>query len=158
MPRRQSTGEIRVWLATALANPAAPTVAEVNAATDLTPFMRRDGLSTPKSANTVDNSDASSRQDKTSRGTFSAGPVVYTGYRDSTTDTAWTSLADGTTGFLIVRRFGGSAAAPAAGQKVEVWPVEVNSRSMADIGDENQRFSATLVVPDVIYEDATVAV
>lgn len=161
MARRQSTGEIRVALATAVADPSTgPTVAECTAAVDLTPFMRRDGLATPKSGNVVDASDASSRQNKTSRGTYGGDPITYTGYRDDVTadDDAWTALADGTTGWLLVRRFGGSDVAWAAGQRVEVWPIEVVSREMANIAEnENQRFSAQMAVPGVVYDDATVA-
>jgi hypothetical protein len=164
MSRYQPTGQIRVVFAASLAAQATPTVAEMNAAVDLTPQMRRDGLKTPMSGNTVDAADAASRFNKTGVGTFGGDAWSYQGYRDSTADTAWnalvppsTALPDGTAGFLVIRRVGGSSTAWAAGNKVEVAPVNVNSRPPDDIGDGMQTFTATFAVTGEPNMNATVA-
>lgn len=153
MARQLSTGNIRVVFAPSVANMAAPTTAEINAGIDLTPQMRRDGLQTPMAGNTVDTSDASSKYNKTGVGTFGGDAWSYTGYRDSATDTAWlalpgpsSSLPDGTAGYLIIRRFGGSGTAWAASQKVEVAQVNVTSRANDNIGDTPYTFTATFAV------------
>lgn len=159
MARRGSTEEIKVAYVAAIATPAAPKVTELTAGIDLTPFLRRDGLSTPQSGSTVDASDLSSRQNKTAAGSYGAGPVEIRAFRDDTpaSDTAYSTLAPGTEGFLAIRRFGGSDVAFAAAQKVEIWPVEVISRAMADVADnDNQSFTVSLAVPGEIFEDVAV--
>jgi len=68
------------------------------------------------------------------------------------------SLPNGTAGFLIIRRFGGSATAVATGNVVEVWPSTVNTREMQPIAEnENQFFVATLAVTDEPDDAAVVA-
>lgn len=157
MARRQSIGQIRVWFVASIPNIAAPVAATINAGVDLTPQMRRDGFKAPRSPNMVDASDASDLNDKQSTGTRGVGPLVYTAYRDDVTDTAWTTLTENLAGFIVVRRFGGSTVAAAAGHKVEVYPVEVSSRAPADIAEnENQRFDATLAVTGAADMNATV--
>lgn len=160
MSRKQSTGEIRVWLCPLVANISAPTVAEITAGVDVTPFMLRNGLTTPQSGSVVDSSDASSRQNKTSRGSFGGDAVTYRGFRDAVAadDDAWTAFAPGTDTTLVIRRFGGSTVAAAASQRVECWPVEVVSRAMDDIADnENQKFTVTMAVPGEVDDDALIA-
>lgn len=164
MPRQLSTGNIRVVFAPSVANIAAPTAAEINAGVDLTPQMRRDGLKTPMAGSTVDTSDAASKYNKTGVGTFGGDAWSYQGYRDSTADTAWnalpgpsTSLPDGTAGYLIIRRFGGSSLAWAAAQKVEVAPVNVTARANDDIGDNPYMFTAEFAVTGEPNLSATVA-
>lgn len=160
MSARQSTGEIRVWFVPTIANTSAPTVAEINAGTDLTPFLRRDGLTTPQAGSTIDSSDASSRFNKTAPGTYGGDPLSIQLKRDSVpgSDTAYAALPRDTAGYVVVRRFGGSALAPAASQKVEVFTGTVISREMAAIGDnEVQRFTVMFSVEAVPVDSATVA-
>lgn len=166
MSRKQSTGELRFWFVPSVANVAAPTVSEINAGVDLTGYLKRDGLDTPKDGNTANAADVSSPYNKQSPGTFGGNPITLNLYRDSSSgaDTAWTTLVppkgsapDGTPGFLVIRRFGGSAVAAAAGQRVEVWPVAVNSRMMDKIAEnENQSFTASLAVPAEPNDDAVI--
>lgn len=167
MSRRQSTGELRLSFVPSVANIHAPTLAEITAGVDLTAFLKRDGLDTPKDGNTASAADVSSPYNKTTTGTFGGDPITLNLYRDSVPaqDTAWSTLVppkgdapDGTPGFLIVRRFGGSAVAFAEGQDVEVWPVAVNSRTMDKIAEnENQSFTAMLAVPEEPDDEAVVA-
>lgn len=154
MARQQPTGNLRLWFVPAVANTAAPTTAEVNAGTDLTGFLKRDGLKTPKAGQTASAADVQSRFNKTAPGTYGGDPVQIMLYRDDTADTAWNTLVppsaatpSGTSGFIVVRRFGGSTVALASGHKVEVWPVSMVSAENADIAEnENTFFTATLAV------------
>lgn len=160
MARQQSVGILRAWYVPTISNTAAPTTAEVNAGVDLTPNMVRNGLKTPQTAQLVDASDVSSLYNKTSRGTYGGDPVEITCYRDSVsgTDNAYTTLVPGTVGYLVVRRFGGSAVAIASTNKVEVWTIEVASRSMADIAEnEDMQFTAVCAVTAAPVDTATVA-
>jgi len=167
MSRQQSTNNIRLWWASSVANKSAPTTAEITAAVELTGFLKRDGLTTPKGGSLSDASDVSSAFNKRSPGTFGGDAVELKLYRDSVTgsDTAWStllpvsgSLPDGTAGFLIIRRFGGSSTAVATGNVVEVWPSTVNTREMQPIAEnENQFFITTLAVTDEPDDAAVVA-
>lgn len=130
-----------------------PTAAELTSAStvDLTPSLRRDGLSIPKSANTTDLSDAASRKNKTGPGSYGGDNITMKFNRDSSEalDKGWTTFPPGRTGYLIVRRFGGSSAAFANNQNVEVYQVECLTRAPVDIGDnEGQQCEVTLTVTD----------
>lgn len=160
MARRGSTEVIRVWYLATLASPSAPSAAAVTAGVDITPFLTRDGLSTPNSGSTLDVSDASSRQNKTAAGTYGGDPIELKMNRDDTPadDDGWTTFPRGTEGYIVVRRFGGSAVAAAAAQKVEVWPIQVISRENAPIAEnEKQMFTVRCAVPSAVFDDATLA-
>lgn len=152
MARRQFTGEGRVWFVTTIASVAAPTAVEVTAGVDLTPFLRRDGLTTPQGGNTIDIADASSRFNKTAPGTYGGEPIALGLYRDSVVadDDAYVALPRDTVGYIVVRRFGGSTVAATAAQKVEVYTGTVISREMEPTGDnEAQRFNVMFSVEAV---------
>lgn len=79
-------------------------------------------------------------------------------YRDSSADTAWTTLPRKTSGWFIISRFGTNGAAPIATNKVEVWPVQVVSRTSANVANNTvQTFTVTCSVPVEPNENATVA-
>ncbi len=161
MARKQFIEEGRLDYVPTLTNPAAPTVAGLTAGVPLTAHLGRSGLTTPRSANTMDISDAFSKQNKSGRGTKGGEQLSLTFFRDSVTgsDTAWSTLTEATDGYLVVRRFGGPAVAWAATQKVEVYPIEVISREMQPIAENTpQQFVATCAVPAETQQDATVAV
>ncbi len=156
MPRTIADGEIRVTFTTSVANTSSPTVSEAEtSATDITPFMR--SLDTPLEGEAVDASDLSTAFNVTAAGRF-GGSVNAQMYRDDTTDTAWTLFPRNTTGYLIIRRFGGSDTAIVASDVVEVWPVRVITRSPATLDSGSiQMFStefATTAEPQI---DVTVA-
>jgi hypothetical protein len=164
MSRSASTGVLALRFVPSVANKAAPTVAEINAGTDLTPYLTRDGLSTPQEGSTIDIADVSSRFNKTASGSYGGQPAKLKLLRNtvSGSDAAWTALPRGTAGFYVVRRFGGATGASTdayvAGQRVEVWPVEVLSRAMMDIADnEAQKFEVIAAVTDTPNDDAVVA-
>jgi hypothetical protein len=150
MPRLISNGEVRIWWATTIANPAAPTVAEINAGTDVTGFLS--SLDTPLDGNAPDASDLSSAFNKTVAGKF-GGNVSAQMYRDDTTDTAFNLFPRNTTGYLVIRRFGGSTTAVAGTDDVDVWNLRVVTRSDVALDDESvQAFTvdfAALDEPDI---------
>lgn len=155
MPRRQSIGQLRADFLpgeAAIANIAAPVIADFTGSIPLVPHMRRQGgLATPRSANMADASDVASLTNKQSTGTRDQGPITLTLYRDSDVaqDTVWEGLEEDSYGFLVVRRFGGSATMWAAGDRVEVYPVQVATLSPVDIGEnENQQFTLSFAIHD----------
>jgi hypothetical protein len=158
MARKGTTGESRAWFVPTIAAPGTgPTVAEITAGTDITPYLTRDGFDAPQSAQTIDASDASSRRDKSIPGNIEAGTVTLKGYRDSVTadDDFYTTLAQDTAGYIVVREFGGSTVAHAAAQKVDIYKGTVQSRSKQAWGDEAQKVVVTFAV-EQLYEDKAV--
>jgi hypothetical protein len=92
----------------------------------------------------------------TSQATFTADF-----YRDDTSDTAWTTFPRGTKGYVIISRFGGSGTdqMPIAADVVEVWPIEVISRTAAALANNTvQTFTVTCAVNIEPNEAAVVAV
>lgn len=144
---------------TALATAATtliPSAAEVTGCTDLTPLLM--GLNASSQGNTVPTPSFDSLFETsilgTSQATFSADF-----YRDDTADTAWTALERGTAGTFIISRFGGSGTdqKPIAGDIVEVWPVQVVSRTAANMANNTvQSFTITCSVNVEPNEAATV--
>lgn len=134
-----------------------PTAAEITAAVPLTGLLM--GLNAASQGNTVPTPNFDSLFETsiigTSQATFSADF-----YRDDDNDIAWDTLPRGTEGFFIISRFGGSGVnqKPMAGDKVEVWPVNVVSRTAANMQNNSvQTFSITCSVNVEPNEDATVS-
>jgi hypothetical protein len=126
---------------TGLADYTAPTEAEINTATDMTPFLM--SLNASSQGNTVPTPSFDSLFETsiigTSQATFTADF-----YRDDVADTAWEALERGTQGFFIISRFGGAGAdqKPLNGDTVEVWPINVVSRTAANMQNNTvQTFS-----------------
>jgi len=154
LARLISNGEVRVGWATAVADPANPTNAEVSGSTDVTPFMS--SLDTPLDGDAVDSSDLSSAFNKTVAGKF-GGNVNGTMFRDDTTDTAYDLFPRSTIGYLIVRRFGGSTVALTTGDQVEVWNLRVITRSDNTLDDNTvQAFTVNYAALDEPSIDVTV--
>lgn len=157
MARTASTGVLRLRYVPSIANKAAPTVAEINAGVNLTPWLLRDGLDTPQGGSTIDVAGVESRYNATQSGSYGGDPISATFFRDtvSGSDTAWATLPRGTAGYFVIGRFG---LGPAAGDRVEVWEINVISRAMVAIADnESQRFVASCAVPSEPNDSATVA-
>lgn len=156
MARIISNGEVKIWWVTTIADTTAPTVAEIGAGTDVTGFMS--SLDTPLDGNAVDSSDLSSAFNKTVAGKF-GGNVNAQMYRDDTDDDAFILFPRNTTGFLVIRRFGGSDVAVGAGDEVDVWPLRVITRSDVPLDDESvQAFTANFAAldePDIAVTVAT---
>jgi len=135
----------------------APTAAQVAAAIDLTGFCI--SLNASSRGNTVPTPSFDSLFETSTAGT-SAATFDADFYRDDDEDTAWETLPRGTRGFFIISRFGGSGTAnlPVSGDEVEVWPVMVTSRTMANMSSNTVlTFTASCSVNVEPAEAATVA-
>lgn len=171
MPRYQHTGLLGVIWAPAVANIAAPTAAEGAAGTKLSAYLVRNGLKTPATGSVIDASDVSSLFNSTAPGTYGGDAAELTCHRGSikagTDDVAWTTLARGSIGFLIVGRsgfaqptngLGNPIGTLTAADRVEVYPVTVISRAMLDIADnETARFTAMLAITSTPNDNAVAA-
>lgn len=72
-------------------------------------------------------------------------------YRDDDEDTAWETLPRATEGAFIISRFGGSGSnnLPIAADEVEVWPVIVTSRTMANMSSNTvMTFTVSCSIPE----------
>lgn len=133
MARRIYDGEIKVqWVPglNGIAIPAFPTLAEVIAGTDITEVLQ--SLDTPLEGEAVPSMDLSSAYRKTVAGPF-GGEITSVMYREDEVadDVAFPLFPRNTTGFFVIRRFGGSTVDFASADVVEVWPVRVITRSPA---------------------------
>ena len=80
-------------------------------------------------------------------------------YRDDEDDLAWETLPRGTRGTFVIARFGGTGTdnLPIAADDVEVWPVMVTSRTMANMSSNTVlTFTASCSVNVEPAEDDTV--
>ena len=111
-----------------------PNETEVDACIDLTPFLM--SLNASSQGNVVPTPSFDSLFETsiigTSQATFTADF-----YRDDLADDAWEALPRGTVGRFILSRFGGTGAdqKPQNPDVVEVWPVEVVSRTAANMAN-----------------------
>jgi len=108
----------------AIANNAAPTVAELNAGILLQQTMRPDGLVGFEAETAdVDNSSLASTFDTVTVGRDSFSGTMLRLKKQTGTDTIFDTLQKGVTGYIVVRRYISQATAWAAAQKVNVYPV-----------------------------------
>lgn len=155
MPRLIADGEVKFSFVETIADLDAPTVVEVDAGTDVTEWFR--SLDTPLDGNAVDAPNLSTAFRVTVAGKF-GGNVSGEAYRDDTSDDAWALFPRNTTGFFVIRRFGGSDVAYAVADEVEVWPIRVITRSPATLDDEAvQMFTVDCAVLDEPVMDAVLA-
>lgn len=103
------------------------TAAEANGGTDLTTFVRT-LPDIPRTANLVDVATLDSKFEKRQVGTRGGDVISLEILRDSTTDTAYTTLTEDTAGYLLVARKGlATAGTFATSDIVDVFPVTVAS-------------------------------
>lgn len=146
-----------IGFATTVASISAPTAANITAAINLTPFVI--SINASSRGNTVPTPSFDSLFETSIAGTVQA-TFDADFYRDDTTDTAWETLPRATEGFFIISRFGGTGTdhKPIATDVVEVWPVLIVSRTMANMSNNTvETFTASASVPVEPVEDAVVA-
>jgi len=150
-----------VWVGflPAVANLASPSTAEITAGKNLTGYLISFNAST--NGNTVPTPTLDNLFETSVPGTVSA-TVTADFYRDDTVgvtgDLAWVTLPRKTKGFFVLSRFGTGGTAPVTGTKVEVWPITVVSRTMANMSNNSvMTFTVTCAVSQVPVEAATVA-
>ena len=146
-----------VGFAASVASPTlVPTTGEITGSVNLTPFLM--GINASSQGNTVPTPSFDSLFETTILGTSQAS-FSADFYRDDVADTAWTTLPRGTEGYFIISRFGGAGtdAMPTTGDSVEVWPVQVVSRTAANMANNTvQSFTVTCSVNIEPNENATV--
>lgn len=123
-------GFVRVSFVAAIANINAPVAAtELTGGLLLASVMTPDGLTgfEPATAD-VDNSALNSTFDTKTigRDSFSGTKLIFK--KQSGTDTVWTTLVRGTTGFIVVRRYMAESTAYAAAQPLNVYPIICGQR------------------------------
>lgn len=147
-----------VGFATAIVNKTGPTVAEVNGATNVTPLLI--SINAASSGNTVPTPTLDTLFETSVPGT-SAAQFSADFYRDDAADTAWELFPRGTKGYFLISRFGGGGTVNqpnVVGNKLEVWPVTVTSRSSAGLTSNTaQMFTVTCSVPVEPAENAVTA-
>ncbi|MGW7359472.1 phage tail tube protein [Streptomyces sp. NPDC054802] len=123
-------GKTRVAWVTNISSISAPTVAELEAGEDFTLRVTPDGLNVPAETADVDNSSLASTFTTNRAGRRSFSPEVTFKRGDNPTDDLpWTMLTYQTMGYLVVRRVLPYTTAWAAGQEVEIYPVECGERN-----------------------------
>lgn len=146
-----------IGFAPTVAAKAAPTAANLTSAVDLTPYTI--SLNASSRGNTVPTPSFDTLFETSISGTVQAS-FDADFYRDDDADLAWETLPRATEGFFLISRFGGSGTnnKPAAGDDLEVWPVIVTSRTMANMSSNTvMSFTVSCSVPSEPAENATVA-
>lgn len=143
----------------AVANLAAPTTAEITAGKNLTSYLI--SFNASSQGNTVPTPSLDTLFETSIAGTVQAS-LTADFYRDDDItvngDIAWKTLPRKTKGYFLISRFGTAGATPTTGSKVEVWPVLVVSRTMANMSNNTvMTFTMTGSIPQEPNEAATVA-
>lgn len=140
-----------------VASKSAPTVANITAAINLTGFTI--SINASSRGNVVPTPSFDTLFETSISGTVQA-TFDADFYRDDELDTAWETLPRSTKGFFLVSRFGGTGTGhqPVAGDVIEVWPVVIVSRTMANMASNTaMTFTVSASVPSEPDEDAIVA-
>jgi hypothetical protein len=118
-------GRTRVYSVPSIANIAAPTVAELNAGTDLSGLITPDGLVgfEPDTAD-VDNSKLNSTFDTKTAGRASFSGTQLRLVKQQGTDSVYNTFIYGYTTNIVIRRDLPAATAWATSQAVETYPVQ----------------------------------
>lgn len=154
-----SDGKVRVVFLAACANVSAPTVAELNAAVDITTFITPDGLGLSGDTAAVDTSHLASTYDTKEVGRRGDEcELTCKRKTPSSLDVAYNTLTYRTAGWLGVRRTLDYDAAWAAGQDIEVYPVRCGDPvMMPPAANELQKFKAKVFITDEPDKRAVVA-
>lgn len=141
------------FIPTLTGTPSGPKVADITSAVNLTPLVSGLTASTTGSALPTPTFDT---KFNTSIGGNVDATFSMDGYRDTVVldDLMWTTFPRGTTGFVIVSR---AVPVVIAGTVVEVWPIEVLSRSVPNMTSNTVvTTTVTCAIPSEPDENATV--
>lgn len=147
----------RVVIATSLSHPTAPTVAELDAAIDITCELTTDGLNIPRDTNGVDASPWRGRLEVERPATYSTSGAGLKGYRAGQGDTEllWPLAVFNTEAWLVIRRGLPFTLAWLPEQVVEVCRFRFGQRVTAPTADNAP---VTFTVPLFISDDTDSAV
>jgi hypothetical protein len=145
------------FVTTILSGTLNPTAAEISGGVNLTPFTISINAST--TGNTVATPSFDNVFETNIPGTITA-TFEADFYRDDALDTAWLTLPRATKGYFVISRFGGTGTnhIPVATNKVEVWPVTVQTRSAQNMTNNTaQTMTVQCSVTTVPNEAAVVS-
>lgn len=140
-----------IWVTT-ISSPGAPTATELNAGVDLTTFVRT-LPDIPRSGNLIDVATLDSKFEKRQVGTRGGDVASLEILRDDASDTAYTTLAEDTAGFLVVARKAlATAGTFAISDIVDIFPATVLTVADGNPGRNDPDFA---VVELAITSDPT---
>jgi len=143
-------GKVRVTLALAVANIAAPTVAECNGGLLLSSTMTRDGMPgwEPDTAR-VPTTPFDGSFGTNMVGMASFGDPLLRLKKQTGTDTIYNTLVKNATGFVIVRRDISKLTAWTAGQECSVYPIECGEvRHLTREENSVSRYEVPITITD----------
>lgn len=155
MSKKASEGNVKVYWLPTVASKTAPTVANIAAGTNITPFLPTTGVSVAYTQNNASLPMLDESFTVEQIGTESAA-IELTFTRDSVTadDDAWTLFTRGLEGNLLISRFG----TPIAGSRVEVYPAAAHRAvPLPPAENELQQGKVQLAVRDTPELNAIVA-
>lgn len=135
---------------------SAPKLADITGAVDLTDTVM--GLTASTTGQSVPTPSFRSKFETSIPGNVSASfSMDCYRYNVPAEDLAWTTLPRGTSGFMLIARYVTSGLHPVVGDTVEVWPIDVLSRSVPNM-TSNTPVSTTITasVPTEPAEDAVI--
>lgn len=157
MPDLMSDGMTRVSWVTTISNPAAPTVAELNAGVALQSYITPDGLSISTSTASVDNS-ALDSTDNTSVAGRRTDDISITFKQQGQSAAPWTTFAGKPSGHVVVRSGVAAATAWGANQKIQVYPSQAGDRQKSTPApNELEKFTVPFFKTAAVQDAATVA-
>lgn len=152
-------GNTRVAFVAAISNQASPTTAELNAGILLQSYITADGLMGFEATTAeVDTTSLASTFDTKTIGRDAFSGTGLRLKKQSGTDTAFTTLSRGTTGFIAIRRGVAETTAWASAQALEVYPIICGQRKMlAPEANSVQRYEVPTPITSAPSLTATVA-
>ena len=150
-------GTSRIAWVTSISNTSAPTTTELNAGTDLTPYITADGLSITTATakvdtsalNSVDNLSVPGRRDDDIEITFKS---------QGDSAAPWTTFASRPAGYIVERVGVAYSTAWTASQKVRVFPVTAADRQRVPAAaNEVVKFTVPFMKTAAVVDQATVA-
>ena len=129
-----------------IADISSPNAVEIEAGTDLSCMLTKDGLALNLTNNMVDGGELCTRFDAQTAGSVGASPVLRM-YRYHDDDEAWDLVNWGDTGHLVIRR-GHRVSVPwGVSQDIEVYAGQFGEPQMANsAANTNQTFEVAIAV------------
>lgn len=124
-----------------------PKLAEITGSVELTSWLM--SVNASSTGNTVPTPSLDTLFETSIPGTVQAA-FTADFYRDDELDTAWETFPRKTEGFVFLSRFGGSGTGgkPTTGDKIEVWPIMVVSRTNSNnTNNAVMTFTMTASIP-----------
>lgn len=144
-----------VYWVVSIATTSTPSVAEITAGVNLTNFVAKDGVNTNVTGNKVDSATIAESFNAQVVGSWGSD-LSLTMFRDDSADTAWNTCVRGSNGYIVVDRFNPSGTLPGNGDKVEVYPAQMQQPRPENSAQDTQvRFVEDFAVTSRPYLSAT---